>query len=145
MAYKTVKQISIQVENVPGKLAMISDLLGQEGVNIRAITVHESSEYSQIRFVADHPEKAFNILKSQQYMIGEHDVIALEIPDHPGGLNTILKSFRENNINVNYLYGHLGRHNNNAIFIMKVNNVEQALQVLQKNWVNVLGEEVYSL
>jgi hypothetical protein len=73
------------------------------------------------------------------------DVLAVETPDHPGGVNAVLKPLMNAGINVHYLYPHLGRINNNAIVILGVDRMEEAEKVLQQNWVHTLGKEVYTI
>ena len=145
MTENLIKQVTVQVENKPGKLSAISELLGEEHVNIRGMTVSETADFSIIRFIADFPEKAYNVLSSNNIVTRLTSVIAVEVPDHPGGLNAILKPFGENNINVHYLYAHLGKKHNNPIIIFRVDDEEKALDVLKRNWVSILGEEVYTL
>ena len=145
MTGSLIKQVTVQVENKPGKLSAISQLLGEEHVNIRGITVSETADFSVVRFIADFPEKAYNILSSHGFLTRITDVIAVEVPDHPGGLNAIFKPLKENNINVHYLYAHLGKKNNNPIFIFRVDDDDKAFELLKRNWVSLLGEEVYSL
>jgi len=140
-----LKQLSVSLENVPGKLSEVSECLGKEGVNIRAISVADTSDISTVRFVADDPVKAVNVLKSRGYSPKETDVIAVETPDHPGGLNAVLKPLREAQINVLYLYPFLGRASDQAILIVGVDKIKEAQEVLQKNWVRVLGKEIYTL
>ena len=140
-----IKQLSVSLENVPGKLSEVSECLGKEGVNIRAISVADTSDISTVRFVADDPVKAMNVLKSRGYSPKETDVIAVETPDHPGGLNAVLKPLREAQINVLYLYPFLGRASDQAILIVGVDKIKEAQEVLQKNWVRVLGKEIYTL
>lgn len=140
-----IKQLSVSLENVPGKLSEVSECLGKEGVNIRAISVADTSDISTVRFVVDDPVKAMNVLKSHGYSPKETDVIAVETPDHPGGLNAVLKPLREAQINVLYLYPFLGRVSDNAILIVGVDKIKEAREILQKNWVRVLGKEIYTL
>ncbi len=141
-----IKQISISLDNVPGKLQDVSQLLGSERINIRAISVADTSDISTVRFVVDDPEKTINVLKSHGYAARETDVIALEVPDHPGGLLAILKPLKNANINVLYLYPHLGRgESGNAIVIMGVDKTKEATEVLKENWVHIFGKEVYTL
>jgi hypothetical protein len=140
-----IKQISVSLENIPGAFSIISELLGREGVNIRAISVADTSDMSTVRFVVDDPEKALNILKGNGYKPKETDVIAVETPDHPGGVNAVLKPLKNAGINVHYLYPHLGRINNNAIVILGVDKTEEAQKVLEQNWVHTLGKEVYTI
>ncbi|MBA4390517.1 MAG: amino acid-binding protein [Syntrophus sp. (in: bacteria)] len=140
-----IKQISVSLENVPGAFSNISEILGREGVNIRAISVADTSDMSTVRFVVDDPEKAMNMLKGNGYQPRETDVIAVETPDHPGGVNAVLKPLKNAGINVHYLYPHLGRINNNAIVILGVDKTEEAQKVLEQNWVHTLGKEVYTI
>lgn len=104
-----VIQISVSLENVPGKLLSISEFLGTEGINIRAISVADTSDISTVRFVTDNPARTVNVLKSHGYAVKETEVIAVEVPDHPGGLLAVLKPLRAADINVLYLYPYLGR------------------------------------
>ena len=139
-----VKQISVSLENVPGKLSEMSEHLGANRINIIAISVAESTDLSAIRFVANDPEKAINVLKTHGYSFKVKDVLAVEAPNHPGGLNAVLKPLREANINVNYLYTCLSR-GEKAVLIMDVDKMQQAIEVLRKNWVKMLDEELYSM
>ena len=139
-----IKQLSISLENIPGMLSNISQILGKEGVNIKSISVADTSDISTVRFVVDDPVKAINILKANNYSVKETDVMAVETPDHPGGLNAVLQPLKAANINVLYLYPYLGRYNNQAIVILGVDKIEEAQNVLKDNWVNTFGEEVYN-
>jgi hypothetical protein len=141
-----VKQISVSLENVPGKFLEVSEYLGAEGINIRAISVADTSDISTVRFVPDDPQKTINVLRSHGYSVRETDVIAVEVPDHPGGLQAVLKPLKGANINVLYLYPYLGRgESGEPIIIVGVDRTEEAIKVLQKNWVYTFGEEIYAL
>jgi len=140
-----IKQISIVLDNVPGAMSHVSEILGREGVNIRAISVADTSDISTVRFVVDDPVKAVNILKANGFSIKETDVLAVETPDHPGGLNAVLKPLKAANINVHYLYPHLGRMGGQAVVILGVDKLEEAQKILQQNWVKTLGKEVYTI
>ena len=141
-----VKQISISLENVPGKFLDVSECLGAEGINIRAISVADTSDVSNVRFVADNPEKSTNVLKSHGYTVKETDVIAVEVPDHPGGLQAVLKPLKGASINVHYFYPYLGRgESGQPIVIVGVDKTEEAVKVLKKNWVHTFGKEIYTL
>jgi hypothetical protein len=140
-----ITQISIVLDNVPGAMSNVSEVLGREGVNIRAISVADTSDISTVRFVVDDPVRALNILKAQGYSTKETDVLAVETPDHPGGLNAVLKPLREAGINVHYLYPHLGRAGGHAIVILGVDKLKDAQDILAKNWVRTLGKEAYNI
>ncbi|RLA92566.1 MAG: hypothetical protein DRG25_06105 [Deltaproteobacteria bacterium] len=85
-----VKQISVSVENIPGKLLSVGECLGAERINIRTISVADPSDISTVRFVADDPEKTTNVLKSHGYSVKETEVIAVETPNHPGAFKRYL-------------------------------------------------------
>lgn len=140
-----IKQLSVSLDNVPGSLSTVSEILGREGVNIRAISVADTSDISTVRFVVDDPEKAKNILTGNGYNPKETGVLAVETPDHPGGMNAVLKPLKAAGINVHYLYPHLGRIDNNAIVILGVDRTEEAQKVLEQNWVKTLGRDVYNV
>lgn len=99
-----VKQISISLENIPGKLSEVSDYLGENGINIIGLSVADTADISAVRFVASDPEKAGNVLRSHGFAVKMTDVLAVESPNHPCGLNAILKPLKEADVNVNYLY-----------------------------------------
>ena len=141
-----VTQISVSLENVPGKFLDISECLGIERINIRAISVADTSDISTVRFVTDDPPKTARVLRSHGHAVKETDVIAVEVPDHPGGLRVVLKALKGANINVLYLYPYLGRgESGQPIVILGVDKTEEAIKVLQKNWVHTFGKEIYAL
>ncbi len=140
-----IRQISVSLDNVPGALSQVSEILGNEGVNIRAVSVADTADISTVRFVVDEPSKAINILNTNGYSVKETDVLAVETPDHPGGLNAVLKPLKEANINVHYLYPYLGRVSDQAIVILGVDKTNEAEKVLQQNWVHTVGNEIYNL
>jgi len=141
----SITQLSLSLDNVPGTFSAISELLGREGVNIRAISVADTSDISTVRFVVDDPEKAKNILIGSGHVPKTTEVLAVEIPDHPGAVNAVLKPLKAADINVHYLYPHLGRLDENAIVILGVDKTEEAQKVLAQNWVKTLGAEVYNV
>jgi hypothetical protein len=142
----SVTQISVVLENVPGMLLEVSERLGAEGINIRAISVADTSENSTVRFVSDDPRKTANVLRSHGYTVREREVLAVEVPDHPGGLQAILKPLKASGINVHYLYPYLGRgESGQPIIIIGADRTEEAVKLLQKNWVHTFGKEIYAL
>ena len=142
----SVTQISVSLENVPGKFLEISEILRTERINIRAISVADTADISTVRFVTDNIEKTASVLRSNGYAVKETNVIAVEVPDHPGGLQAVLKPLKAANINVTYFYTYLGRgESGQPIVIVGVDKTEEAIEVLKKNWVHTFGQEIYSL
>lgn len=141
-----INQISVSLNNVPGSFLNVSECLGLEGINIRAITVADTSDMSTVRFVTDDPKRTVDVLKSRGYPVKETDVIAVEVPDHPGGLQAILRPLKAADINVLYFYPFLGRgESGNPIVIVGVDKTEEAVNVLKSNWIQTFGSEIYSL
>ncbi len=142
----SVKQISVSLDNVPGAFLKVSEHLGEEGINIRAISVADTSDISTVRFVADNPEKTVTVLESHGHSVRVSHVLAVEIPDHPGALQAVLKPLKQIDINVLYLYPFLGRgESDNPIVIMGVDRTDEAAEILKKNWVHTFGDEIYAL
>ena len=140
-----VKQLSISLPNTPGKLSDVSSLLGEEGINIVAISIVDASDFSVVRMVVNDSVKARNVLESQGYKVKEAEVLAAETPNHPGGLNAILRPLKDANINVDYLYPCLGTGEKTVLIIGIEKNLEEAMKVLKANWVELMGDQIYSL
>jgi len=140
-----VSQITLVLNNEPGKLSGISELMGSEFLNIRAISVAAEGDKSIVRIVVEDPQRAKNALTSRNFECETEDVIAAEVPDHPGGLGAVLKPLKERRINVDYMYPAIGKHGQNAILIIGTKQLEKAEEVLQANYIRLLGEEFYKL
>ena len=142
---KTIKQISIILENTPGALSKVSDILGKEGINVGAISLAETTENSIIRLITDNPAKTEQVLASNGYHTRTGEVIAIETPDHPGGLNAVLKPLAAAGINVHYLYPFLRRYEDNAVLIFRVSDTQKAIEILKDNYIAIVGDIIYSL
>ena len=140
-----VKQLRIKMENKPGQLSVLSELLGEHGVNIRAIGVsHMRGEDSDVCIVVDDPKMARDALKAKGFEHTENEVLAVEMPDHPGGMNAVLKPLKEAHINAITVYPYIGRASN-PIMIIEVDHIKKAVDVLKHNWVRVWDKSVYKL
>jgi len=139
-----VKEISFTLENVPGKFSEVTDYLGENGIDIIALNVTEMADINAVRFVASDPEKAVNVLRSHGYSVKITDVLAVEAPNHPGGLNAVLRPLKEVSINISYLYACLGR-GEKTVLIIGVDKMPEAIEALKKNWVHLYDEELCTL
>ncbi len=141
----TVKQITIEIPNEPGQMAIISDLLGEAGVNLLALFVSTKTPQGSglIRCVADDPEKAENILNSKGFITTTQEVVAAETPHHAGGLLAVLNPLKRARVNVEYLYPCIGT-GEATILILGVSKLEEAVDALQKDWIRLIGDEIYS-
>jgi hypothetical protein len=140
----SVRQISLSLENTPGQFSTVIDFLGENGINVIALSVADAADVSAVRFVANDPDKATAVLKSYGYSVKLKEVLAVEAPKHPGGLNAILRPLKTANINVNYLYTCFTR-GDNTVLIVDVDKMEQAIAVLRKNWVHIFDDELYAM
>ena len=141
---KVVKQIELSLEHEPGTLSAVSDLLGGNGVNIIAFYVAAENDKGKLRFVANDPDRAVNVLKTAGYKVKTNDVIACQTPHHPGGLNAVLKPLQKANVNVDYIYPCIGT-GKDTFLILGVAHLKQTLKVMEDNWIRVLGDELYNV
>ncbi|MEJ5284936.1 MAG: ACT domain-containing protein [Brevinematales bacterium] len=141
-----VKQVSVFLENRAGRIYDVCNLLGKNGINIRALSVADTSDFGILRLILDNPDKAIKILKEEKFTVSSTDVVAIEISDKPGGLAEILKIFDENSINVEYMYAFLAKIPEKAILIFRFDNTEEVIEKLKKKNVKLISsEELYKL
>lgn len=138
------KQVSVFLPNEPGVLAKFTALLMKNEINIRALTVAETADYGILRIIVNNPDKCIDILRESNYLVSETEVLAFEVEDKPGGLHRIATLMGSNNINIEYLYSTLTTET--AIILMRVNNIDKAREILEKEGIKVFpGEEVYKI
>ena len=131
-----IKQISIFVENTSGRLADVTALLAAAGINLRALAIADTADFGILRMVADQPEAAVEVLKSSGFAARETDVIAVEVPDQPGALATIMALFRDEGVNIEYLYASLEHSANQAVIVLKVDDVKGGLAMLHQHGIS---------
>ena len=136
-----IQQISIFVENKPGRMAGVAKALGDAGVNIRALTIAEAGDFGVVRMVVDDMERGYTALREKSFMVSETDVLAVEIKDVPGGLYEIVNSLGMNNINVEYAYAFVTAKAERAMLILRVDDVKRATEVLNEAGVRVATRE----
>jgi hypothetical protein len=140
----SVKQISVFLENRKGRLIAVTSCLTENEVNIRAHSVADTSDFGILRLIVDHPDRACRVLKEAGFTVRETEVLALEVADVPGGINAGLTVLEHSGINVDYMYGFYGVENGRALNILQVDNMEEAVRVLQQAGLQLLdGNEVY--
>ena len=141
-----VEQISIFIENKSGRLAEVARVLGEKSVNIRALSLADTSDFGILRLLVDNTNVAFDALKVSGFTVNKTEVVAVEVPDQPGGLCTILQVLDDAEINVEYMYAFAERHADNAVIIYRFDETDEAINVLQERGVSILGgEQLYSL
>lgn len=143
---KTVKEVVLTLENRPGTLSELSDLLAANGINILALTVITDGEKGTLSFVSNDPQRVANILESAGYSPSIREILAAEVPHHPGGLNAILKPLKIAGVNVSYMYSYLGAHGpaDRTVILLGVDNLAAAHDALSREWIQLYGEELYN-
>ncbi|MBN1293492.1 MAG: ACT domain-containing protein [Candidatus Latescibacteria bacterium] len=141
-----VKQISVFIENRSGRLLEVTDILGKNNINIRALSLADTSDYGILRLIVNNPDTALKVLKSANFTLSETDVIAVEVPDKSGGLAEVLKILDSSGINVEYMYAFVEKSSNNAVMIFRIENIDRAIETLKNKKIVILNnEQVYSL
>lgn len=138
------KQLSIFLENKVGRLAEVTGVLGERGINIRALSLADTSDFGVLRLIVDDPTKAQEALKEEGYTVSTTEVIAVKVPDKPGGLGRVLRSFIDLGVNIEYMYAFAGKNGDNAVVVFRVDDPERAIPVLREHGVGLLTEdEIY--
>jgi hypothetical protein len=141
-----VEQISIFLENKSGRLADVARVLATAGVNIRALSLADTADFGILRLIVDQNDRAKQALKENGFTVGKTEVIAVEVPDRPGGLALILRALDSAKINVEYMYAFVQRSGDNAILIFRFDELDAAIRALTQVGIRVLkGHEVYAL
>lgn len=141
-----VEQISIFIENKSGRLAEVTRVLGEAGVNIRALSLADTSDFGILRLIVNKTDQAKAVLKEKGFTVNKTDVVAVEVPDRPSGLYSILNILDQGQVNVEYMYAFVERCGENAVIIFRFDNTDEAIQVLTRGGVRVLeGERIYNM
>jgi hypothetical protein len=138
-----ITQVSVAVENTPGKLNEICDILEKEQINIKAIMASSVLQPVQVNMIVSDPDRAVMVLRNSGLNVSTKEVIAVAAPDHPGGLNAVLRPLIEAKVNVDTLYPFINLHSDEAIIILEVNKIKEAKEVLRKHWVKTYSTEIY--
>lgn len=141
-----VKQISAFVENKSGKLVEIIGILADNNIDISALSIADTTDFGILRLIVNDPEKAQTVLKEQGIIVKATDVIALAVPDRPGGLVSVLALLKDKGVAVEYMYAFVGKSDRGAMVIIKTDKPDEAVSVLKTNNADVVSaEDVYNL
>ena len=136
-----VKQISVFIENKEGRMKKAINTLGEEKINIRALSIADTTKYGILRLIVSDNKKAIEALEKNGFVVRENDVIIVAVPDEPNGLNSILAIFDEKGINLDYLYAFVSSKTDEAIVVMRLKNMAKAMTILKDSDVNILEKE----
>ena len=136
-----IKQLSIFVENSAGRLQAIIDALGKNHINISALCIADTTDFGVLRLIVDDVNKAREVLKELGVVSKVTDVIAVYIDHQAGGLAAVLHHIAAAGVDVAYMYAFLGRTEGKALMVMKPDNEEKAIEILQQNNIPVASPE----
>ncbi len=137
-----IKEILIPLKNEPGRLSAVSDLLLLNGIKIIAFQISNDAGTDRLRMVVNDSERALNVLRTTEYQAETNQAIACRIPDHPGGLNAVLKPLKSAGINIDFIYPVMG---SGSALIMGIDQIEKGLKLLKEHWIQILGDDVYKM
>ncbi len=141
-----VQQIAVFLENKSGRLAEITSILAENGINIRALSVADTADFGILRLIVDKVEAAEKALRAAGFTVGKTNVIAVEVPDRTGGLAMVLKSIKEANLNVEYMYAFVNKTGENAVLIFRFEEMDRAIETLLKDGFTILeSQQIYNL
>ncbi|MCA1787701.1 MAG: ACT domain-containing protein [Desulfobacteraceae bacterium] len=140
------EQISIFIENKEGRLAEVTAILRDADVNIRALSLADTTDFGVLRLIVNDNDKAEQALKKEGFTVGRTKVLAVEVTDEPGGLNKVLDPLWMQNVNVEYMYAFANPQCKNAIMVFRFDDHEKALKILGEQQIKVISaREISSL
>ena len=139
-----IHQLSLFLENKPSQLTEPCRLLAEAGINIRTLTLADTERFGILRFIVSDWEKGAHVLREAGYVVNVTEVVAVEVPDRPGGLAELLGVLEKTNINIEYMYAFTFGREDTAVMIFRFDNPDAAIERLQSAGINVIGsKEVY--
>ncbi|GAF75253.1 unnamed protein product [marine sediment metagenome] len=139
-----VRQISVFLENKIGRLAEITQILGNKEINIRALAIADTTEFGILRMIVDRPQKAYEALEERGFTVSQTEVVVVEVEDKPGGLAQVMAILGKEGINVEYLYAFVAPRGRSALVVLKIEEKKATLDLLQEEKVKILSAEEIS-
>jgi len=141
-----VKQISLFLENKKGRLAQVCRIIGNAGINIRALSIADTTDFGILRLIVNNPDKAYEVLNNEGFVVSITDVLAIKVADTPGSLADILEKVDKVGVNVEYAYAFIGTTMEEALVIIRAEKPVEALKKLEENGIPIVrGEGLYML
>lgn len=141
-----VEQISVFLENKPGSLENVTRILKDANINIRTLSIADTTDFGVLRLIVNDVNTTLRVLKENGLRASKTTVVAVEVPDRPGGLHNILEVLSQYKINVEYLYAFVEKSGENAVIIFRFDSPDNAIDVLLKHGFTVMpGEKLYAL
>ncbi len=136
-----IKQLSVFVENKPGRLNSIVECLGKSGINLRALSIADTTDFGILRAIVDDNKKAMEALSKIGVISKTTDVVAVAIDDEAGGLASVIGAVSDAGVGIEYMYAFLGRTHGKALMVLKADDEEAVEAVLTSHGVELVGED----
>lgn len=140
-----LKQVSIFLENKQGRLWKSLNILKKEDIDIRALSIADTSDFGILRMIVSDPAKAKKALEDEKFAVSLAEVLAIEVDDQPGGLEAALDLLNNNNINVEYIYAFVEKKTSKALVVLRTDNNDDALELLKSNGFSLIEDEAYTI
>lgn len=141
-----VEQISIFLENKSGRLAEVTKILGENDIDISALSIADTTDFGILRLIVNKPSQAEKILKADGFTVSVTSVIAIGVKDKPGGLSKALEVLDKEKIGIEYMYAFVSKTEDEALVILRVEDPAKAVGILKKKGISVLSSsQVYKL
>ena len=150
-----ITQISVFIENQPGKLGEVTQVLANNGVDmsalsqnidIRALSLSDTSDFGILRLIVNDPDKATEVLRTHDFIVKQSPVIAAVVDDRPGGLTEVLQILSFAGVSVEYMYAFVGSQQGHAVVVMRTDRAEAAMAALESHHVNTLDpKDIYRI
>lgn len=140
-----IRQVSVFIENKVGRIMEITEVLGESDINLRALSLADTSDFGILRMIVDNIDKAVKVLKDKGFIVKETDVVAVEVPDKPGGLAQVLEVLCIANINVEYMYAFFEQPKDKALLIFRFEDPKRAIEVLSAKGIQIAGGETLGI
>jgi len=142
----TVEQLSVFIENKPGKLVEALEALSGAQIDLRALSLADTSDFGILRIIVDKPDEALNILGEAGFLVKSSEVLAIVVDDRPGGLAAVLRILSEAGVDIEYTYAFIAHSHDKAYVILRVDNNDAAIEILKMGGVELLNEkEMYTI
>lgn len=136
-----IQQVSVFIENKAGRLADVTSALRNAGINIRSLSLADTSDFGVLRLIVDRPDECLTVLSSAGFVVRLTTVLAVEVADQPGGLDDILQLFDRHSLNVEYMYAFVEKRRENAVMIFRFDAPEEALRILTEQNIPLVDQQ----
>jgi len=142
----TIEQLSVFVENKPGKLLEALETLAEAEIDMRALSLADTSDFGILRIIVDKPEHTLKIMRDAGFLVKSNKVLAVIIGDRPGGLAEVVRLLAETNVNIEYTYAFVAHSKDKAYVILRVDDNDAAIKVLTMSGITLLTAiEMYNM